>query len=212
MAHLPGRHPLLRKLLQPVSRLRLPFLILLSWPALVAGQEGTESSSAQVGLAGSVAVKVSSVDGEARAFFGGWAGLSIGDRVYLGGGGYAMSTPVDVAGSGPGTTLELGLGYGGVVVGYRLPLGEGPWWIGANALLGAGNAEVLDPIVGNEIGSDNFFVGEPEVSLGLQLHSHLNASVGAGYRFLAGVGDLAGLRARDLRALTGTLALHLTTR
>lgn len=212
MAHLQGRHPLVGEVLQPVIRLRLLLLILLSWPALVAGQEGTDPSSTQVGFAASTAVKVSSVDGEARAFFGGWAGLSIGDRVYLGGGGYAMSTPVDVAGSGPGTTFELGLGYGGVVVGYQLPLGEGPWWIGANALLGAGNAEVLDPIVGTEIGSDNFFVGEPEVSLGLQLSSHLNASLGAGYRLVAGVGDLAGLRARELRAFTGTLALHLTTR
>ena len=190
-------------------RPRLLLLILLSWPALVAGQESAEPSSPQVGFAASTAVKVSSVDGEARAFFGGWAGLSLGDRVYLGGGGYAMSAPVDVAGSGPGTTLELGLGYGGVVVGYRMPLGEGPWWVGANALLGAGNAEIQDPIVGT---SDNFFVAEPEISLGLRLHSHLNASVGAGYRFVAGVGDLAGLRAQDLRALTGTLSLHLTTR
>ena len=55
------------------------------------------------------------------------------------------------------------------------------------------------------MGSDNFLVFEPEVTVKLPSWSVVHSALGAGYRFVTGVDDLPALSGDDLRGFTVTL-------
>jgi hypothetical protein len=153
-------------------------------------------------------LKGSRIAEENRLHFGGWAGLVFGGRLALGGGGFSLLENVELAGSEAGTGFDLGMGYAGVVVKYWQPLG--PRVSGElGALLGAGHAEVQDRLVGTEVGSDNFFVAEPELSVFISVLKDLRLGASAGYRIVWGVEDLPRTSADDLRSITGTLSIRL---
>lgn len=189
--------------------LLLPLLLSMSLPGLVTAQAGTSPKEPlrARGTAG-IVLKGTSIAGTDRVLLGGWAGLTFGDHFSLGGGGVALLREVHLTGSGSGTGFELGMGYGGILLGLHYPLRAR---VGARLgiLLGAGHAEVRDRLTGREVGADNFGVLEPEAALSLPLLSWLHLGGGVGYRMTWGVGDIPLVQPEEFRGATGTLSLRV---
>jgi hypothetical protein len=82
------------------------------------------------------------------------------------------------------------MGYGGVVVerASQSSGGEanGPNWV-ARVMLGAGSADLTNPVNRTRITTDNFLVLEPTMSSEIPVLGRLTAGVLAGYRVVAGV-------------------------
>jgi hypothetical protein len=149
-------------------------------------------------------VKGGEVLGARRVFLGGGIGLVFGGRFAIGGAGLALTGNVVESSTG----FELGMGYGGLTLQYWHPWIRGLAWE-ANLLLGAGHAEVRSPLTGNEVGSDNFSVVEPEVGLSLTTLPWLRVGGSLGYRMAWGVEDLPQVAVDDLRSLSLSLTLRV---
>jgi hypothetical protein len=131
-----------------------------------------------------------------------------GDHLAVGGGGLVLLDEVGLAGSEAGTGFSLDLDYGGIFCRFWQPLS--PRLTGELGLvLGAGNAGVKDRLSGTELGSDNFLVAEPEVSLSFRVLSWLRVGVSGGYRMVSGVEDLPRVSQGDLEGATGTISLQV---
>lgn len=178
----------------------LAALLLFCRPLLVTGQQsGNRDVSALIGGL----YKATRLAGGTRSMVGVKAAVVFAGGVEIGGVGIRLLEPVDISG-GAGGLVELHTGYGGITFAKRGLLGD---WIGAGFLLGAGNAEVHALPVGNQLGSDNFFVFEPSVTLELPPWHALRGAIGAGFRFVTGVDDLPTLSVADLRGFTVTLSI-----
>ncbi len=178
----------------------LTALLLFGGPSLVKGQQsGSRDVSALIGGV----YKATRFAGGTRSMLGVKAAVIFAGGVEIGGVGIRVLEPVDIS-VGASGLVELRTGYGGITVAKRGLLGDR---IGAGFLLGAGNAEIRALPVGNQLGSDNFFVFEPEVTLELLSWNVLRGALGAGFRFVSGVDDLSTLSAADLRGFTVTLIL-----
>lgn len=134
--------------------------------------------------------------------------MALNPRLVVGGGGFALLETVELAGSGGDTGFVLDLGYGGLFFNYREPL-SGSLMGGAGLLLGAGHAQVRDQLSRREVGSDNFLVGEAEMSLAYTVVPRIHLGFSVGYRLTAGVQDLPRVSASDLDAFTATLSLRV---
>jgi len=150
---------------------------------------------------------VSEVAGEVTAFFGGEAFLGIGERFRIGGFGYGTLESTQLVG-GPAPE-ELSMGYGGIFVGLTLA-DPGLAVMDGELLVGAGNAQVRAQPVGNQLGSDNYLVIEPRLTLELPRHLPLRGTLKAGYRFVTGVQDLPRVATGDLGSWTVALQIVLS--
>ena len=167
-----------------------------------AGQASSAPSRAEA--TGTVLLKGSRVAGADRLFLGGWAGLVFGNRLAIGGGGLALMENVELVGTG----FDLGMGYGGLTLRYWIPwssrvTGE------LGILLGAGHAQVRSLVTGTEVGSDNFGVVEPELSVLITTLPWLHLGASGGYRMAWGVEDLPRVAVNDLRSFTASISLRL---
>ena len=114
---------------------------------------------------------------------------------------------VELPGSESGTGFDLGMGYGGVILKHWWDLsgrltGEG------GLLLGAGHAAVKDRRTGQEVGSENFPILEPEVGLAFRVFRRVHVGVSVGYRLAWSIEDLPRVTSDDLRSFSGTLSLR----
>ena len=184
--------------------------LLLALPGSLRAQAGPSSANAEGRVRSTAAflVKGSTIADQGRAQIGAWAGLVFGGRFAVGGGGVVLLEEVPLEGSEAGTGFSLDLGYGGLFFRFWEPLSER--LTGELGLIfGAGNGEVNDQPSGAELGSDNFVVAEPEVSLFFTLLPWLHVGASGGYRMVWGVEDLPQVSEDDLRAATGTISLRL---
>jgi len=183
-------------------------LVLMALPGPLWAQAGPPyPAPARVAPTGAVLLKASQLSGETRLHLGGWAGLALNRNLVLGGGGFALLETVELAGTGGGTGFLLDLGYGGLFLRYWESI-SGPLKGGAGLLLGAGHAQVRDRLSRREAGSDNFLVGEGEMSLAYTILPRIHMGLSVGYRLTAGVQDLPRVSASDLNSFTATLSLR----
>lgn len=199
MANHPPRHAP-RTVLPGAARRVLPAATLLiwAWAAPATAQEATERRAA-ASVEGSLAL--TRLHGSSTWMSGVTGLLGLGPRFSLGGSGSLALEPRRVAGSVPGTDLDLRVAYGGVV-GQLLVLesGSGQGWL--RILAGAGNAKLDLAAAQTQIASDNFGVVVGELGGDVRLHGRLRAGAAAGYRFTYGVEDLPGVGALHLRGPT----------
>ena len=176
----------------------LAVFLVFCCPMVVMGQQnGSRNVSALIGGL----YKATRVAGGTRSMLGVKAAVVFAGGVEIGGIGIKVLEPVDIS-IGAGNLLELRTGYGGITVAKRGLLGGR---IGAGLLLGVGNAEIRALPVGNQLGSDNFLVFEPELTLEFPSWNVVHFALGGGFRFVTGVDDLPTLSAADLRGFTVTL-------
>jgi hypothetical protein len=184
-------------------------VLLLALPGTLRAQAGPPSASdeGRVTATATALVKGSTIAGKGRAQVGGWVGLVFGGRFAVGGGGLVLLEEVELEGTEAGTGFTLDFGYGGVFFRFWQPLssdltGE------LGLILGAGNGDVNDGLSGTELGSDNFVIAEPEVSVFYRLFPSIHLGASLGYRLAWGVQDLPSVTQDDLRAATATLSLR----
>lgn len=184
-------------------------LLLLALPGPVRGQvEPQPPAGSRVSSSAAVQLKAGHIAQETRLHLGGWAGLVFGGRLAVGGAGFALLQDVELGGSEAGIGFDLGMGYGGLYIAFWTPLSRRV--TGQMGLLaGAGHAEVRDRLVGREVGSDNFPVAEPELSVFFTVYPGLRLGASAGYRMAWGIDDLSRVSSKDIRSVTGTLSLRL---
>lgn len=182
---------------------------LLALPGPLAAQAGQlRTPEPRAGSAVGLVVTGSRVAGEGRILVGGWGGIVLGNRFLVGGGGMALTQDVDLPRYTSSTGFQLGFGYAGLFLKYWKDLSFG--LVGEGGLLmGAGHAEVHDQIIGQEAGSDNFLILEPQAAVSRRLFGQLHGGAGLGYRLPLGVEDLPRVRSEDLRCLTLSIFLRL---
>lgn len=149
----------------------------------------------------------SEVSNRASVLAGAEVGLTLGDRIHLGGAGHTLLGNVELPRSGA-TPLDLSMGYGGVVARYLLG-GPDRWSFGAGLLAGGGTARVRDPVSGAELGSDNFVVLEPRLEGGYDLHPFLRATLSLRFRAAMGVNDLPGVDSSQIRGFGAAISLYV---
>lgn len=197
----------------PLSRIRSVLLLFLLAPG--PGSLRAQEPEGRPYVLGSVrghvelSAGLTSLHGEAVGVLGAAGLLSFSPRWRAGGAGLVLGRVSLDDPAAPGE--ELSMGYGGVLVRWSPGSAPGdpglPWEVGA--LVGAGNAEVRDPVAGVRRGSDNFLVLAPTVSLRKHLAERVGAAVAAGWRLAFSVDDLAGVDEGDLRGWTLGLELRL---
>ena len=156
---------------------------------------------------GAPVVKFTEIDDRFGVLVGGRGGWIINGSVVIGGGGYGLAnmSDFDHLTNGAGDPGELGMGYGGLELGYVHRPDE-LVHVSLGVLIGGGG------VVWNREGQsgdqvdDAFFVAEPEVDVVLNVTSFLRAAVGVSYRFTRGV-ELFDLRDADLSGFAGLVAL-----
>jgi len=129
---------------------------------------------------------------------GGAAGLSLSDRIYVGGGGWMLLRDSDIGGAGVYQSRALGVGYGGVMVDVTLADPGSKRTVAVRALLGVGNLDIRDPITGIRIDSSNFVVMEPEAVARVGLGRRMAIEGTLSYRAVFGLDALSGLDDGDV--------------
>jgi hypothetical protein len=135
--------------------------------------------------------------GDFAAFAGARGAVLLKQRLYVGLGGAGLATDNPVPESGE----SLGMGYGGLLIGYVVPTSS-LVNVTADVLVGAGGLSTH-----STDGTDQIFVFEPTVGLELRLARFARIGLGASYRYV-GSADLAGILDSDLRGVTGTVSLR----
>jgi hypothetical protein len=190
-------------------RLGILLILALILPGPLRAQaEPDQPSQNRVGGTASVVLKAGQTADVNRISLGGWAGLTFSHNLALGGGGFALTKTVELAGAEGDTGFNLNLGYGGLVFRFWEPLGvslSGE----VGLLLGAGHADVRAQLTGTEVGSDNFLVGEGELGISYRVLQSVSLGVSVGYRLTSGIQDLPGVSTDDLNAFTGSLSLRV---
>lgn len=125
--------------------------------------------------------KFTEIDKRSSGLAGGYAGFVFDEHIFIGGGGYIL------------TTHRRGrdMAYGGLVVQW-LGGGNDTFGFSAKTLLGGGRADSSDTIQILDRGRliiepfrtrRNFLVAEPELDARVRITDHVRLAVGAGYRF-----------------------------
>jgi hypothetical protein len=182
-------------------------LLILGAPQAVAAQTADRRAQAsfEVSLAESTVLDAGST------LLGAAGLLSLGGRFAFGAAGALMLGSATVESSGAGSDLDLRMGYGGVLFHVTL-VGSGDRYVALRGLIGAGNAKINEPVVGFEIGAENFGVIEPELVGALTLAGPLQVGLGAGYRHVFGVNDLPGIAPADLEGFSAAARLSVRIR
>ncbi len=177
-------------------------LVLSVAPLLGQAPSGRAEAILEAGVRGS------ELNGSTEAIWGGVALLRVHPRVSLGAGGWMLPGKSEITGLASGSDLEMSLGYGGAVVDVLLH-GSAQSRISLRTLFGAGHARVLVPVVGPEIGADNFGVLEPELVAARWLAGIVSLQAAVSYRFVFGVEDLPQVTASDLKGASLTLSIGI---
>lgn len=179
-----------------------------SVPVCVAAQSSGEDEGAARARV-EVHTGLSNLQSSVAGILGGAVFVGLGKRIWLGGAGYA-SAQVEFADPVRGTS-RIGMGYGGLAVEFEIAERDLGIWSAA-ALVGGGNADASDPVVGIEVGSDNFFVVQSVARLRRPLRGPFGIAGEAGYRRAFGVQDIPGLANSGLSGVTVGISVYAVRR
>lgn len=190
-------------------------LVLLSLPSSGAAQQPDRQSAVSLDASDyggfvSADMRFGDMADDFAVFMGGTLALLLKHRVYLGVRGAGLVTEETPRGSTQAVNdPTIHMGYGGVVVGYVIPLPSLVQFT-AETLIAAGGVDLDDDadIEGDEEDWEAVFVFEPVLGAELKLAPIVRLGFGVGYRFVGGV-DTPGLQDRDLRGAVGTATLRL---
>jgi hypothetical protein len=150
-------------------------------------------------------LRFGSVQDEFAAFVGAEVAVVLRRRAYLGIRGSGLATDNTQLPNGSSGTEPLRMGYGGVVLGYVIPL---PYVAALNvdALLGGGAAG--HGVESDETNWDALFLFEVSATAELALARFARIGIGSGYRWVGDSG-IPQLTDSDLRGWTGLVRIRV---
>ena len=134
--------------------------------------------------------------------------LRLSTAFEVGGEGIFGLRRVRLTPEGPANGSEIGTGYGGILLRWR-PAGDAPGirWAGG-LLLGAGTARIRSPLAGTPVITENYFVLEPRIQLGVAQDRRLRFHGEAAYRIALTADPPTGIGTAELRGATLSLAVQ----
>ena len=182
---------------------------LILMPAAAQGQSndkessGTQHDASRFGGYFGTDARITRVKGATGTFVGGEFALLIAHRYVVGFSGLGLASDRARVGGASGPSQRLGMGYGGIRLGYiaRSECRLRPTFdvlVGDASIAGAGHPREFD----------RAFVLEPALGLDAPIAAALHLGVAVTYRYVSDV-SLVGVRASDLRAFSGQVALRV---
>jgi hypothetical protein len=183
------------------SRLGSPILAVLAAvvaiPAAAASKDAVPGRAAEPEVVaqeggrhggwGAPVVQATTVRKAAAVLVGGRGGWLIDRRVTIGGGGYALVTPVEAppTATRPAGTDELRMGYGGLWLEYTFAPIE-ILHVSVGSLVGGGTVAITRRATTDILDRDGFFALEPTTTVELNLTRFVRVDVGVAYRWILG--------------------------
>lgn len=151
-------------------------------------------------------LKVSAVNGDIGILPGGRVGITFNHAFALSLAGYGLANNVES--DAPYEDRNIMMGYYGLVPEYVFNA-QKPVNVSVSALVGGGGLRAKDPGVNTmEHDMDIFFVAEPALTVYLNVVNHVRVGLGAGYRFVSGIGT-EGLDSSEIGGVFGILSLQI---
>ena len=156
---------------------------------------------------GAFFTKIGVINGNTGVFMGGQGSWVINHKLAIGGKGYALISPFDVAGL---ENIKMEFGCWGGLLEYIIA-SDNLLHLNINAMIGAGGVRysVKDYRYDHseiDYNEDAMFVVEPGIDAELNIHKNFRIGLGVYYRFVSGV-DYADLTNSDLSGLSGQITL-----
>ena len=192
-----------------ISNCGTVLLALAGFPAAVTAQaEPGLGEEARVGAALAVRSGVSWLSSEPFPMAALAGTLRLSTTFEVGGEGIFGLRRVRLTPEGSPHRSEVGTGYGGVLLMWR-PAGDAPGirWAGG-LLLGAGAARIRSPLAGTPGITENYFVLEPRIQLGVAQDRRLRFHGEAAYRIALTADPPTGIGTAELRGATLSLAVQ----
>ena len=153
---------------------------------------------------GGPVLKIGSYNSNAGVLSGGRGAWIINHTFAIGGGGYNLTTKIDMDRiSENGKDLYLGINYGGVELEYIHNSDDLIHWT-IHATIGGGTVFFLEKDPREEMFSDGFFVIEPTINMDINIAQWFRIGVGLSYFAPIGV-QLEDITSSDLSGPTGSL-------
>jgi hypothetical protein len=195
----------------------LVFSALLITTQLQAQEQTILQGDASHGGFGAPVLKMSKVNGEAVVLSGLRGAWILNHTFTLGFAGYGMLTDVQLSGQ-PDSLKHLHMGYGGVDVGFVV-LSDNIIHLTVHSLFGGGalhqgpdfpqgeyrDDDCCDDKLEGKV--DRIGVIEPEINAELNITKYVRLNMGAGYRFVWGVQNIANLKNEDISGVNGSISL-----
>jgi len=191
----------------------MPFTLSAQQETLLDGESGIES-----GFFCGPEFKFSTIGNDFAYLPGVRAALIIDHRVTLGLAGYWLESDLETTVSRTnyipetyketpvsGATYTIDMEYGGFVLGYIF-LPEQPVFLAMNTLVGGGEVTSEDTLT-RRAESDEFFIVEPSINVGMNVTPWFRVLVGASYRWVNGVRGVTGVSNDDMSGLSGMILL-----
>jgi hypothetical protein len=159
---------------------------------------------------GGTTLKVSNFNSQLAVMNGGRGSATINHHFTVGGGGYGISNRIEVESSIPDTFLSIGMGYGGLELGYLLFPDYKRANLGISFLFAAG-AGFIESIPKRRKNSFSIFpVFEPALYGELVLSRLIHFQAGVTYRLVVG-SDLDYVPDESMRGISGYINLLFGT-
>lgn len=198
--------------------LALIFMALCS--SAFAQQETLISGTITSGGYGGPAIKTASVNGETGVFVGGQGAWIINHSFALGGGGYGLATPTDVPDialrtytlpDGSSRDLELGIGYGGILLEYYSTPNK-LVHLTTDLLIGGGAVVYSEYYMWDDNDNtedtwdvnDAFFIFEPGIKAELNITDWFHLNAGISYMLVSDL-DIVGMDNSDIGGVAGNI-------
>ncbi len=206
-----------------MSMKRLCFILCFLFAASLATAQPRTLISGDVehGGYGGPVVKVTQINNETGVMVGGRGGWIINGTYCIGAGGYGLSTiheapreakenPEFLNNDGTQKDLEIGLGYGGVILEY-IYASDNLVHFTVDTLIGAGGITYSENFEheNNWDVNDAFFVFEPGFTVELNITEWFRVGAGVSYILAKGIdeGKIVGMDDNDFGGLSGNVML-----
>ena len=129
-----------------------------------------------------------SINGSFTHMMGGGGGVILNQVFYFGGYGYGNTNAIDY------DLGQLDFGYGGIMAGY-IHQGNKAIHPTVGLMMGWGEVKLRDSNL-----KDNVFVLHPMAEVEMNITRFFKTGIGAGYRYVTGIGSFPGLNDRNREA------------
>ena len=164
-----------------MKKAQIIFGLLLISSFLFAQEQTLVGNGFHSGGYGGPVLKIGNYNSNAGVLTGGRGAWIINHTFAIGGGGYNLTTKIDMdRTSESGKDLFLGINYGGVELEYIHNSDDVFHWT-IHTTIGGGTVSMVEENTRNEVFSDGFYVIEPTIHMDINIAKWFRIGVGVSY-------------------------------